>query len=59
MWTLPVTKYLGVQFVFLLEEHGMASCNPVFLAMDPNFLFGRPTEIHLHFDALQTEFLRL
>jgi hypothetical protein len=41
---------------YLLDEHNMTDCNPVSLPMDPNFLFGRPTDVFPHVADLQTEY---
>lgn len=45
--------------VFLLDAHGMTSCNPVALPMDPNSPFGRPTDAYPHVDDLATEYRKL
>lgn len=45
--------------LYLLEEHGMTSCNPVSLPMDPNFPFGRPTDVFPHVPDLPTEYCKL
>lgn len=45
--------------VYLLAEHGMSDCNPVALPMDPNFPFGRPTDLFPDVDDLQTEYRKL
>jgi hypothetical protein len=41
---------------YLLDEHDMTNCNPVSLPMDPNFPFGRPTDVFPHVADLQTEY---
>jgi hypothetical protein len=45
--------------VYLLQEHSMSQCNPVSLPMDPNFPFGRPTDVHPHIDNLDTKYHKL
>jgi len=44
---------------YLLQEHGMSQCNPVTLPMDPNFPFGRPTDLHPHVDDLESEYCKI
>lgn len=45
--------------MYLLDEHGMSNCNPVALPMDPNFPFGRSTDVYPHVDELETEYRKL
>lgn len=45
--------------IYLLQEHGMSSCNPVALPMDPSFPFGRPTDLHPHVDNLESEYHKI
>jgi len=45
--------------IFLLKEHGMTTCNPITLPMDPNFLFGCLTDVHPHIDNLATEYQKI
>jgi hypothetical protein len=44
---------------YLLDEHGMSNCNAVALPMDPNFPFGRSTDVYPHIDELETEYRKL
>jgi hypothetical protein len=45
--------------LYLLEEHGMTSCNPVSLPMDPTFPFRCPMDIFPHVEDLPTEYRKL
>lgn len=45
--------------LYLLDEHSMTGCNPVSLPMDPNFPFGRPTDVFPHVADLSTEYRKL